>query len=55
MAEDERSWFFQHLEETGEARVRADLENNRWGERRQVRIQSTDPSQPVPLNNTSPF
>jgi hypothetical protein len=28
---------------------------NRGGERREVRVQSTDPSQPVPLNNTSPF
>jgi hypothetical protein len=28
---------------------------NRGGERREVRMQSTDPSQPIPLNNTSPF
>jgi hypothetical protein len=28
---------------------------NRNGERREVRLQPTDPSQPVPLNNTSPF
>jgi hypothetical protein len=28
---------------------------NRGGERLAVRIQSTDPRQPTPLNNTSPF
>jgi hypothetical protein len=28
---------------------------NRNGERLEVRIQSTDPSEPVPLSNTSPF
>jgi hypothetical protein len=28
---------------------------NRDGERREVRMQPTDPSEPVPLNNTSPF
>jgi hypothetical protein len=28
---------------------------HRGGERREVRIQPTDPYEPVPLNNTSPF
>jgi hypothetical protein len=28
---------------------------NRNGERREIRVQPTDPSEPVPLNNTAPL